>query len=91
MQNELNKRIISSIILIPLVLFLVIKGSFYFDLLLLIIFFISVYEWHHLSKNKSYHYIDHFYLVVSLYFVSRPVGTSVGHNEHKISIILSAP
>ena len=69
MNNELNKRIISSIILFPLSLFFIINGSFYFNFLLVIIFFISAYEWHNLSKYKKYHYIGYFFLLISLSFV----------------------
>ncbi len=54
MNNETTKRICSSIILIPFIFFLIFKGSIYFIILLLVCFFISVYEWYNLTKKKLY-------------------------------------
>ena len=53
MDNELFKRILSAIILIPLVISFIIKGSLMFILLITICFLIVVYEWNNLSKKKS--------------------------------------
>ena len=52
MENELTKRILSSIILIPIVFFLIIKGSYFFLLLLLSGFLISLFEWHFLARRN---------------------------------------
>ena len=64
MNNELIKRIISSIILIPIALFFIIKGSFFFIFFICICFCIIVYEWHMMSKNKPYY----FYGLLFLFF-----------------------
>ena len=69
MEKELQKRILSSIVLIPLSLFFIIKGSLLFNFFLIIIFFITSYEWFMMSKNKSYHYIGYFFLIFSFYAV----------------------
>ena len=53
MNNELQKRIISSIILIPLALFFIIKGTYYFNFFILICLFVSMYEWNLMSKKKN--------------------------------------
>ena len=53
MNKELIKRILSSIILIPVALFFIIKGSFLFNFFILICFLITSYEWHKMSKKKS--------------------------------------
>ena len=45
MNNELTKRIISSILLLPITMFLIVKGSFYFFTLITFFFILSVYEW----------------------------------------------
>ena len=45
MTNELFKRVLSSIIILPIFIYIVAKGSFYFSILLIICFLISVYEW----------------------------------------------
>lgn len=52
MFNELSKRIISSIILIPVILFLIIMGSVYFNSFLLICFFLTIFEWKKIIANK---------------------------------------
>ena len=53
MSNELIKRILSSLILIPIFFFFIIKGSFLFISFIILCFFISIYEWNILSKEKN--------------------------------------
>jgi len=69
MNNELLKRIISSVILIPLAFFFIIKGSYLFYLILLSIFIISSFEWHSMTKNQSYYIYGYFFLIISLYCI----------------------
>ncbi len=54
MKNELSKRIISSIIILPIVFLCIFKGSYYFNLLLFIMFAVSVYELNFMVKKKLY-------------------------------------
>ena len=65
MINELSKRVISSVILLPLVFVLIIKGSLYFNFLILISFLIVSYEWHIMSKKKKYYIFGYAYLIFS--------------------------
>ena len=67
MTNELSKRIFSSIILLFLTFFCIIKGSYFFIILLVAIFLISCFEWHNMSKNKSYYFFGFIYLLISLF------------------------
>jgi len=70
MSQELFKRLLSSIILIPVVLFIMIKGSLIFISFIIICFFISIYEWHMISKKKFYSlfgYIFIFFSFLSVY------------------------
>ena len=67
MKKELFKRIISSIILIPIALFFILKGSFLFNFFILICLIITSYEWHKMSKNKSYYLAGFAFLVFSFY------------------------
>ena len=69
MNNELIKRIVSSIILIPIALFFIIKGTYYFNFFILICFVITAYEWHMMSKKKSYHIFGFIFLIFSFYTV----------------------
>ena len=53
MKKEFIKRILSTAILIPLVLFFIIKGSYFFTFFLLVCFLISTYEWYNMTKKKN--------------------------------------
>ena len=68
MKSELFKRIISSAILFPLVLFIIIEGSYLFYFLLLLSFIICSFEWHLMSKNKPYNFFGFVFLSVSFFF-----------------------
>ena len=65
MRSELEKRILSSIILLPLTFFIVIEGSFLFVTFIVICFFISIYEWNNMSKNKRYKNAGLIFLLIS--------------------------
>ncbi len=67
MKKEFFKRIFSSIILLPMALFFIIKGSFFFNFFLLICFLIASYEWHMMSKKKSYYIFGFIFLFFSFF------------------------
>ena len=67
MSKELINRLLSSIILIPLTFFFIIKGFFYFNLFLIICFIISIFEWYSMSKNKFYNIFGYLFLTLSFY------------------------
>ena len=67
MNNELIKRILSSLILIPIVLFAIIKGSIYFNFFLIICFLVILFEWHKISKKNSFFYSGIIFLMFSFY------------------------
>ena len=69
MNKEFTKRIISSIILIPISLFIIIKGSFFFNFFILVCFLITAYEWHMMTKNKSFNIPGFIFLIISFYFI----------------------
>tara|TARA_B100000963_G_scaffold359667_1_gene387692 strand:- start:916 stop:1551 length:636 start_codon:yes stop_codon:yes gene_type:complete len=66
-NNELQKRIFSSIILIPTALFFIIKGSFFFNFFLILCLIITLYEWYMMSKKKNYHFFGYLFLLFSFY------------------------
>ena len=66
-MQELSKRLLSSLILIPLVLFFIIKGSYLFISFILICFLIASYEWYKMSNKKSYFLPGFFFLILSFY------------------------
>jgi len=69
MSEELTKRILSSIVLIPITLFFIIQGSFLFLFFIFICLGIIIYEWHMMSKNKSYRIIGFIFLFLSFYTI----------------------
>ena len=66
-DNELIKRIISSLIIIPIDLFFIIKGDFLFTFFILICFLISSYEWYKMSNKKKYYLPGLLFLILSFY------------------------
>ena len=66
-KNELTKRIFSSLILIPIALFFIIKGSLLFNFFILICFLITSYEWHKMSQKKPYYLLGLLFLILSFY------------------------
>ena len=67
MTKETMKRILSSLVMIPLSLFFILKGSTYFVLFLSIFLLISSYEWIKLTKSKVLLFIGIFYLLLTSY------------------------
>ena len=64
-------RILSSIILIPLTIYFIIKGSFFFSFFLSILFLVTSYEWYQMSKKKTYFIPGILFLLLS--FVSASI------------------
>ena len=67
MSSELFKRILSSLILLPLLIYIIISGSFFIISLIIICFVISCYEWNRLNKNKSIKIFGFIFLLFSFY------------------------
>jgi phosphatidate cytidylyltransferase len=68
-KNEIIKRILSSIILIPTVLFFIIKGSILFNFFIFICFLITTYEWLKLSKKNLLKLLGIIFIVISFYTI----------------------
>ena len=68
-KEEVVKRILSSIILIPTVLFFIIKGSFLFNFFIFICFLITTYEWLKLSKNNLLKVFGTIFIIISFYTI----------------------
>ena len=69
MSQELIKRILSSIILIPITLFFIIKGSFLFIFFLLVCLGLIMYEWYKMTKKKPYRIFGFIFLFISFYTI----------------------
>ena len=68
-KEEIIKRILSSIILLPTVLFFIIKGSFLFNFFIFICFLITTYEWLKLSKNNLLKLFGTVFIAISFYTI----------------------
>ena len=69
MREELIKRILSSIILIPITLFFIIQGSYLFIFFIMICLIAIIYEWHMMSKKKSYRIFGFIFIFLSFYTI----------------------
>ncbi len=88
MGTNLKKRILSSLILIPIVFFFIIYGSYLFTLLIIISFSISVFEWHNMSKNKSYNVFGFIFLILSFYSIYQMRISENGSYESFLFVLL---
>ncbi len=69
MSQELTKRILSSLILIPTTLFFVIKGSVLFVFFISICLVVIIYEWHMMTKKKPYRIFGYIFIFFSFYTI----------------------
>ena len=67
MSNEFIKRFLSSIILLPLAFYFIIKGSFFLIFFSVICFIVACFEWHMMSKKKSHNIYGFLFLIFSFY------------------------
>jgi phosphatidate cytidylyltransferase len=67
MSKELIKRIISSIILLPLSFYFIIQGSFVLIFFTIVCFIVSSYEWNMMTKNRSYKIYGFIFLIITFY------------------------
>ena len=88
MQNEIFKRIKSSAILLPAVIFFIFYGGIFFYLLILVCFALSVYEWSKLVNKKFYFYLGLFFLIFS-FFSFYELRNSFDNNYFYIFLIIS--
>ena len=66
-KKELIKRILSSIIILPLVLYFIQAGSFYLIFFTIICFFVSIYEWNKIVKKTEFKFLGILFLIFSFY------------------------
>ena len=69
MKDEFLKRTISSILLIPLISIVIIKGSYLFFFLITAFIFLCIYEWLKIVKKKHYKYFGILFFLLSFYSI----------------------
>ena len=67
MNRELLKRIISSIILLPLAFYFLLAGSFFSIFFIIICFVVSCYEWNKMNKNYFNKILGFIFLLFAFY------------------------
>jgi len=66
-MSDLSKRVFSSVILLPLVVYLILMGSIYLKFLITICFLTASYEWNKIVKKKLYKLAGFIFLIFSFY------------------------
>ncbi len=69
MKKELFKRILSSIILFPLTVFIIIQGSLFFLTCVVFCFFISLYEWKKMKISNFLKVLGTIFLMISFFTI----------------------
>jgi len=82
-MNNLTKRILSSIILLPLAIYIIIQGSFVLLFFTIICFFTSCYEWNMMTKNVYLKFFGFVFLIVSLYTFYK-----LSINDYEVFIVI---
>ena len=88
MEKELQKRILSSIALIPIAIFFIVQGSIFFIFFLIITFFLTSYEWLKMSKNFSKKIFGIIFLLFSFY-LAYLLRTEQGYKIFLLVILIS--
>ena len=87
-DNELQKRIFSSIVLIPISIFFIVQGSVFFIFFLSISFLVTIYEWLKMSKNFSKKIFGIIFLLFSFY-LAYLLRTEQGYKVFILVILIS--
>ena len=86
MNQEIIKRILSSIIIVAIALFFIIKGSFFYIFFLSVFFFITSFEWYKMTKNKNYFLLGLIFLILS--FLSAFLLRNIFLNDFILVILI---
>jgi len=88
MSPELIKRVISSIILFFLSIFVIAKGGIIFNLFILIVLSISIYEWKKISYKKIFFHCGIFFLVFAFYSIYKIRNDFNGEYIHLLFVLI---
>ena len=76
-NKELQKRILSSIILLPLAYYFILAGTFYLIFFTIICFFVSIYEWNKMVKKNELKVLGTLFLIFSFYTFYETTSTDL--------------
>ena len=89
MNQEITKRILSSIFVITIALFFIIKGSFFFIFFMSIFFLVTAYEWYQMSGKNNYLLPGFIFLSFSTYSAYLLKGTTNTEEFYFLMVILT--
>ena len=69
-MNELTKRILSIIFILPVTIYFVLKGFFLFNIFLIFFCVLALREWQKIAKNNIFCFPGIFFILFSFYTVS---------------------
>ena len=87
MNKEFLYRILSSLVLIPLSFFFIIKGSVIFNCFIFVMFLVTLYEWHKMSKKNFFNVFGNIFLIFSFISVYN-LRNSFGENSVNIFFLI---
>ena len=64
--SEIHKRILTSLVLLPILIFSIFSEKYFFNILLIIVFLVASYEWYHINKKN----FGNFFIGVLIIFTS---------------------
>ena len=88
MREEFLKRFVSSLVLISIITFIVIKGSIFLNIFILICFLISLYEWHMMKKNNIFYFLGIIFLFLSFYSAYRLINLDADYSYFIFILII---
>ena len=74
--SELYKRIFTTVVLLPIVIFMIIFDLTLFNILLILVLFVSYYEWYDFNKRKLSFTTILGYLIILLAWTNIPLEPS---------------
>ena len=85
-KNEFIKRVLSTLILIPIALYVIIEGSILFNFFIFICFIVTAYEWLQMSKLNIQKIFGLFFIVISFYSIFK-IRNDFNHDYFHILLI----
>jgi phosphatidate cytidylyltransferase len=82
MSKKLLKRFLSSLVLISIIIFLIMEGGIILNLSILLCFFLTVFEWHNMSKKQNYYIPGIFFLIFSyfsIYYLANQINNDYSY------------
>ena len=88
MKKEFEKRILSSLIIIPVALFFLIEGSVFFTFFLSILFLATSYEWIKMIKKKNLVKILGIIFLIFSFYSAHELRSYVGLNDFLFIVLV---